>query len=316
MDNAQPSASPGSADVLDEIARLVLAAIAREEPLTPAAVTVLLRHYVAHGRDEVATGLSAALAFALDRRPSDTLSDDRPAWLSVFVEAQSVSDDERIGVEVAALADALRREWPTPAGVAQAMRSIAACLDAAGIAPRVQKDPPVGDGLLAAAIDELERIVGRAYEPGEGLSRAPGSDARGTLEDHVHTAVALLAGYRVTGRLPYSMLAEELMRFARRCWWSDVAGCFLETDAPEAATDELVAVNCDAVRVLSRISALHADPEYRQAVVVADGSEGVTNFGDADRILLWLGRCYRAHRANGAVAPEYAIALGERLSIR
>jgi len=132
----------------------------------------------------------------------------------------------------------------------------------------------------------------------------------------VHTAVALLAGYRVTGRLPYSMLAEELMRFARRCWWSDEAGCFLETDAPEAATDELVAVNCDAVRVLSRISALHADPEYRQAVVVADGSEGVTNFGDADRILAWLGRSYRAHRANGDVAPEYAIALGERRSIR
>ena len=301
---------------MDEIARLVLAAIAREEPPTPAAVTVLLRNYVAHGRDEVATGLSAALAFALDRRPSDTLSDDRPAWLSVFVEAQSVSDDERIGVEVAALADALRREWPARGGVAQAMRSIAACLDAAGIAPRVQKDPPVGDGLLAAAIDELERIVGRAYEPGEGLSRAPGSDARGTLEDHVHTAVALLAGYRVTGRLPYSMLAEELMRFARRCWWSDEAGCFLETDAPEAATDERVAVNCDAVRVLSRISALHADPEYRQAVVVADGSEGVTNFGDADRILAWLDRSYRAHRANGAVAPEYAIALGERRSIR
>jgi len=301
---------------VDEIARLVLAAIARGEPLTPAAITVLLRHYVAHGRDEVATGLSSALAFALDRRPSDTLSDDRPAWLSVFVEAQSVSDDERIGVEVAALADALRREWPARAGVAQAMRSIAACLDAAGIAPRVLLDPAVDDGLLAAAIDELERIVGRAYEPGEGLSCALGSDARGTLEDHVHTAVALLAGYRVTGRLPYSMLAEELMRFARRCWWSEVAGCFLETDAPEAATDELVAVNCDAVRVLSRISALHADPEYRQAVVVADGSEGVTNFGDADRILAWLGRSYRAHRTNGAVAPEYAIALGERLSLR
>ncbi len=301
---------------MDEIARLVLAAIAREEPLTPAAVTVLLRHYVAHGRDEVATGLSAALTFALDRRPSDTLSDDRPAWLSAFVEAQSVSDDERIGVEVAALADALRREWPARGGVAQAMRSIAACLDAAGIAPRVHKDPTVDDGLLAAAIDELGRIVGRAYEPGEGLSRAPGSDARGTLEDHVHTAVALLAGYRVTGRLPYSMLAEELMRFARRCWWSDEAGCFLETDAPEAATDALVAVNCDAVRVLSRISALHADPEYRQAVVVADGSEGVTNFGDADRILAWLDRSYRAHRANDAVAPEYAIALGERGPIR
>lgn len=293
---------------MDEIARLVLEAIAREEPPTPAAVTVLLRHYVAHGRDEVATGLSAALTLALDRRPSDTLSDDRPAWLSVFVEAHSVSDDERLGVEVAALADALRREWPTRAGVAQAMRSIVGCLDAASIA--------VDSGLLAAAIDELERIVGRAYEPGEGLSRAPGSDARGTLEDHVHTAVALLGAYRVTGRLPYSMLAEELMRFARRCWWSDAAGCFLEGDAPEAATDELVAVNCDAVRVLSRISALHADPEYRQAVVVADGSEGVTNFGDADRILAWLGRSYRAHRAKGAVAPEYAIALGERLSLR
>ncbi len=292
---------------MDEITGLVLLAAGRDEPLTPAAVTLLLRSYLAHGRQEVADGLSAALTLALERRPSDTLSDDRPLWLSVFVEAHELSDDERLGGEVAALADGLRREWPSRARVAQAMRSITACLDAAGTAD---------SELLAAAIDELERIVGGSYEPGEGLSRAPGSDARGTLEDHVHTAVALLAAYRLTGRLPYSMLAEELMRFARRSWWSDAAGCFLEPDAPEASTDELISVNCDAARVLSRLSTLHADPEYRQAVVVADGSEGVTNFGDADRILAWLDRSYRVHRAKGMVAPEYAIALGERLSIR
>jgi hypothetical protein len=128
----------------------------------------------------------------------------------------------------------------------------------------------------------------------------------------VAAAGALLSAYRATARLPYSMLAEELMRFARRQWWMDT-GWFSDRGDPDSASDETFLVNCEASRVLTRISSLHADAEYRQAVVVADGAEGVTNYGDADRILAWLGRSWPAHRMAG---PDYAIAFGERLSIR
>ncbi len=165
---------------------------------------------------------------------------------------------------------------------------------------------------MAAAIDELERLVGGAYEPGEGLLGGAGPQSRGTLEEHVAAAGALLSAYRATARLPYSMLAEELMRFARRQWWMDT-GWFSDRGDPDSASDETFLVNCEASRVLTRISSLHADAEYRQAVVVADGAEGVTNYGDADRILAWLGRSWPAHRMAG---PDYAIAFGERLSIR
>ncbi len=313
MDSAEPRSPEEFADILDKIAGQVLTAMAREEPLSPAMVLVLIRSYMTTGREEVAEGLSAALTAALEHRPSRTLSDDRPAWLLVFLEAANVSDDERVGEEAAALIAALRSEWPARSPSAHGMRGLASCLTAVVMAPRVQKDPPVDEGLLQAAIDELERIVGRAYEPGEGLLQAPGRDVPGSLEDHVTAATALLAAYRATARLPYSMLAEELMRVARRRWWSDDAGRFADAKQRERLEDHELVVNCEAARVLAQISTLHADPDYRQAVVVAESAPGVTNFADADRILAWLGR---SSAGDGPARAEYAIALGERLSLR
>ncbi len=345
--------------------------MAREEPLSPAMVLVLIRSYLTTGREEVAAGLSAALTTALEHRPSGTLSDDRPAWLLVFLEAANVSDDERVDEEAAELTAALRSEWPARSPSPQAMRGLASCLAAVVMMRRVQKDPPydvaegdtrrvrkdpsyepdgddagrvlsdppagdnvgrilsgppddadVGrvlsdppgdDGLLQAAIDELERIVGRAYEPGEGLLQAPGRDVPGTLEDHVTASAALLAAYRATARLPYSMLAEELMRVARRRWWFDDEGRFVGAKEREGIEGDVLIANCEAARVLAQISTLHADADYREAVVVADSAPGVTNFEDADRILAWLGR---SCPADGPARAEYAIALGERLSLR
>ena len=326
MDSAEPRSPEEFADILDRIAGQVLTAMAREEPLSPAMVLVLIRSYMSTGREEVAAGLSAALTAALEHRPSGTLSDDRPAWLLVFLEAANVSDDERVGEEAAALTAALRSEWPARSPSPQAMRGLASCLTAVVMARRVQEDLPddadvervfsgplVDEGLLQGAIDELERIVGRAYEPGEGLLQAPGRDVPGSLEDHVTAATALLAAYRATARLPYSMLAEELMRVARRRWWSDDAGCFADTKEREKLEDHELVVNCEAARVLAQISTLHADPDYREAVVVAESAPGVTNFEDADRILAWLGR---SSPTDGPARAEYVIALGERLSLR
>ena len=112
MDSAEPRSPEEFTDILDKIAGQVLAAMAREEPLSPAMVLVLIRSYMTTGREEVAAGLSAALTAALEHRPSGTLSDDRPAWLLVFLEAANVSDDERVDEEAAALTAALRSEWP------------------------------------------------------------------------------------------------------------------------------------------------------------------------------------------------------------
>ncbi len=72
------------------------------------------------------------------------------------------------------------------------------------------------------AIDQLERVVGGSYRPGEGLVRdLDGVRARGSVDDHVRGASALLTAFEITGRLPYSMLAEELIAVAGRARPSD-----------------------------------------------------------------------------------------------
>ena len=65
---------------------------------------------------------------------------------------------------------------------------------------------------LARVIDDLEQVIRSAYEPGEGLMGA-------SLLDQLRTALALLTAFELTGRLPYSMLADELLQFARRTGW-------------------------------------------------------------------------------------------------
>ena len=68
------------------------------------------------------------------------------------------------------------------------------------------------------AIDQLERVVGGGYRPGDGLvaRSATASRRRGSVADHVRGASALLTALELTGRLPYSMLAEELIAIAGR----------------------------------------------------------------------------------------------------
>ena len=118
-----------------------------------------------------------------------------------------------------------------------------------------------------------------------------GARVRGSLSDHVRAASALLTAFEITGRLPYSMLAEELMQLSLRELLNDAGG------------DTLVE-QCEAARVLCRLAALHGDPEYRGAAVIATGANYHT---EAARIL--EAQSSRARAAPLAHAAAYGLAL-------
>jgi hypothetical protein len=281
---------------IDWLTGRLLQALAGEDAITPAAATLLLRRYAATGRDDLRDALGPALAGALEASSVECDSSRRSEWLALFVEASAISDDDRLRHAAGALVGALRALWPSRGDIAPAMRSVGACLSAAS-------DDDAGT-LVPAAIDELERVVGLAYEPGEGLTHAihePSAQV-GDLGDHVAAISALLTAHAVTGRLPYSMLAEELMQFARRSWWDEARGGFRANPSPFVS-------NCESVRVLCRLAALHEDPDYRRAAVVARESDYAD---DAKRTLESLGLSYRDQ---GLDAARYGIALGEYLSL-
>jgi hypothetical protein len=266
---------------LDVIALRVADAVRRDEPLGPIAITFLLRHYLATGRDDLADAVGIALAVALPRSAAADDTASRAAWLTLFTDAAALSDDERLTLAAADLLVALRRAWPSTADLADAAASLDACLRAGDV-------PGLADAqeLVPAVIDELERVVGRAYQPGAGVGPSPAA--------HVRTAAALLTAFERSGRLPYSMLAEELIQPLRR-------------DAP--ADDVVVA--CGAVQVLCRLAVLHASDEYRTAAVIAaDADYGA----DADRILSALAA--RAIGADFETSAAYGLAAGEWLAFR
>ncbi len=115
--------------------------------------------------------------------------------------------------------------------------------------------------LIAAAVDELERVICIAYHPGEMLPRSLRSpdEADGGVVEHVAAATALLTAYGLTTRLPYSMLAEELIQpSARTCTRRERCG---------------VATRCALARALCRLARLHDDDEYRRAAVMANARD-------------------------------------------
>lgn len=138
---------------------------------------------------------------------------------------------------------------------------------------------------LPAAIDALETYVRRTYEPGEGLAGA-------SPADQVRGASALLAAFDLTGRLPYAMLAEELLAAAHR-------------HGPTGRVDADPAANCMAAAVACRLAALHADPDYLARAVVAPAS---THRDDARRLLAAAGDEWRASCDRAA---QYGVALQE-----
>jgi hypothetical protein len=273
------------AAALDAIATRVLDALSRDEPTSSGAGVFLLRHYLATGRDDVREALGLALAQALATAADEPSVGGRAAWLTLFVEAMPIAEDDRIGEAAFALAGALSAAWPA-GGLRDAVVSVDACLHASAIVESLD--------VAAAAIDELERVVGPAYRPGHGLVD-PASGAHACPADHVCAASALLTAFEVTGRLPYSMLAEELMHVARRT----------------LARDADFATCCHTARVLCRLAMLHDAADYRAAAVIASDAD---YRGDAARLL----ESQAAHvlAASTADAALYGVALRDLMSLR
>src|SRR4029453_4282975 len=85
----------------------------------------------------------------------------------------------------------------------------------------------------------------------------------------VRAASARLTAFEITGRLPYSMLAEELMQTAARA-------------APDEADADTIVVHCEAARVLCRLAPRPAAPGPPSSAVIAADAD---YRGDAARIL-------------------------------
>ena len=247
----------------------VVAALTRGEPLHPHAHLFLLRLYQATGRDDVAelVGRSLALAFVAldDESPADCihLSGMSSAvmcavWLELFVDTSTLTDDARVNGAIVKRIHRLRNAW-TSVSVEDATAAIGACLHAARLESH--------RSLIPEAIDCLEQVVSRAYRPGDGI---------GTFGDHIRAASALLTAYALTDRLPYSMLAEELMVIAR------VGGSETIRQEPSAMTRTSSSMSCEAARVFCRLAALHDNLDYRRRAIIAPDAD---YRADAARVL-------------------------------
>jgi hypothetical protein len=261
----------------------------------PAAITLLLRQYAATGRDDLRDNVGAALARAMHRACMSSGRGDSAAWLALLVEAASLSDDERLLMSVGALANAFVHEWPASGSVASILQSVGATIAASGVV----EDSPGGTTLLSAAVDEMERVIGLAYTPGKGVVHEIGTAAAGsgTLDDHATAASTLLVAHEATGRLPYGMLADELMQCARRQWWRESNGW----SAPFSEA-------CAAARVMCRLAALYRDPDYKHAAILAD----LDYAADAALALDALD----SHARPAGEAALYGLAVSELLAIQ
>jgi hypothetical protein len=253
---------------VEHVSRVVLDALARGDAPTPEALRLLLRGYASTGRDDFRDALETGLAGALELA-ADSPSDASPRWLVLFAEAAEASDDERLREVSSNLAAKARTIWGATRSLGLTAASIDACL-------RANLD-------VQGAVDELERVVGAAYEPGEGIN--------GTLDDEIAVAGMLLTAFLVTGRLPYAMLAEELVQHARRPLL--------------AAADLAFELGCHASAVLSRMAALHQDEGYRTAAIIAPGADYAT---DAAGI---LERLAEGAPGQGLAGAAYGLAAGE-----
>jgi len=282
---------------LQRIADRVVDAIVRDDAVNADALTFLLRHYRATDAAPLRDALEPALARGLELRKTAVTCRDRAAWLGLFTEAAAMSADERLREAIADLVPTLRREWTGCRIVGDLAMAINACLNVIAVF-----DPR---DLASKAIDELEHMIAAAYRPGDGLAHDLDSPdrLRGQLTDQLRTASALLTAYVLTWRLPYGMLAEELVQFARRTLWDEEQAAFRATSAEGA---DGFALNCEAARVLCRLAALHHDDDYRHVAVVAVGAD---YRADAERIL--AAQAATAHDRNLTDAAAYGLALAE-----
>jgi hypothetical protein len=278
---------------IESMTGAVLADLERHEQVDATSLRFLLRRFRETDREDLRTVLEPALAVALDRHTCDESIPERAAWLLLLSEALALSADDRLVDAGRILLESLRGAWGRTVDVEAAALSVDATLRAY----RPLESPAVA----AAAVDELERIVAGSYRPGEELAKRIGdrSGGRADLGDHLALASALLTAFDVSGRLPYSMLAEELVQVARRVHWSTAADCF----ASAASAEERLRLNCEAARVCCRLAILHQDAGYRAAAVIrADAAYA----DDAARILLAQDV---VQDGRGAPKADYGLAL-------
>jgi hypothetical protein len=278
-----------------------VAALERGDPVDPWSLTFLLRCYGATDRADIREALEPGLAQALQRQALAQTVPERAAWLVLISDALAVSPDERLHETATSLISTLRNGWGDSADVVGGAASVDACLRASR-----SVDP---GAIVQDAVDELERIVAAAYRPGAGLTPrgTGGVPAPGGLAAYVALSSALLTAYDVSGRLPYSMLAEELMQFARRTLWDDATARFTDTQLDPV---ESCFLNCDAARVLCGLAALHADDGYRAAAVIKPEA---AYLDEAARILSGQ---EAASRESSQCRGAYGLALQEWLGLR
>jgi hypothetical protein len=273
---------------LDWLIDHIVGEIAEGERVSAAALQLLLRCLSAADRIDLSQPLGAALALELHHQDNHGHDVDPEGWLVLFSEASAASDDERLPRAAARLLPGVQAAWTDPA-VDVAMRAIDASLLSVNIAE--------ARNLAAAAIDTLERIVSGAYRPGEGIAHLTGTPtfSRGGLADHVRSASALMTAYMLADRLPYAMLADELMQSVLR--------------TPQRA-EVPFALECDAARVFCRLAALHRDREYQRTAVLPVGGDYAES---ARRTLEPL---VPSVRLLGVRAAPFGLALAEWLDLQ
>jgi uncharacterized protein YyaL (SSP411 family) len=127
-----------------------------------------------------------------------------------------------------------------------------------------------GDRALAQSVlGQFEAFVLKAYRPGGGIAHSVehGTRSGGLLADHVHTGLALLAAFAVTGDEPYRMMAEELGHYALRVFAAPGGGFF--DRAADAADIGLLKEpripygdNCDAAMFFARLSRASREADF------------------------------------------------------
>jgi hypothetical protein len=284
---------------LDWVTSAVTAALEKGERVGPEPLTFLLSRYRATGRADLQERLEEALSRALEDYTVEETTVGCAQWLTMFAGAVTLSGDDRLRAAGDHLVKTLQAEWGGEASIEVSAPALDACLRWS-----IECQPT----LVPAVIDELERVVGAAYDPGGGLARSTSRfcPERGRLADHVAFSKALLTAYDVTLRLPYSMLAEELMGSANRAFWDEAAGRYR---AAEADSTMPFLLNCSAASVLYRLAALHDTPGYRESAVVVPEA-GYAN--QADRLLDAEEPHYRQL---GLQSAAYGLALEERLAL-
>jgi hypothetical protein len=268
--------------VLEWLTACMLDALSCGDPVGPAALTFLLERYAATNREDLSEALGQALAAALEQAPNDIGLAERTAWTLLFAHAARVSDDPRVRDAASSGVEQLIVTWSSDVGsdradISTLLRAVEACL----VASQVVESPR----LLGAAVNELERIIAARYEPGQGM---------GTLEVQIATASTLLTAYALTGRVPYSMLADELVQVALRTPW----------------TSQPFEFNCEAALVCARLAELHRDANYRLAAVTsANGDYGM----EAARVL--SGQLPQV-KDLGPAAASFGLALAQWLNLK